>query len=189
MNPEWLAYSVFIAVLVAASAPSFGGSSADRSPFSLRVSFASRDALQNVTQRKRKENKQERKSGSDTAPEEFSGEVAEQVIQLLTSGLEGHSAPRMLSAFDGESMDSYLNFQNQIAALFDRYDSFRVHFRIAQIKSEGATGVALVDFEIEEIPRSADTQPVRKSDELRIEIKRGKKGWKIVDLKPREFFF
>ena len=30
---------------------------------------------------------------------------------------------------------------------------------------------------------------IMKNDELRIEIKRGKKGWKIVDLKPREFFF
>jgi hypothetical protein len=52
---------------------------------------------------------------------------------------------------------------------------------------EGAIGVVLVDFEIEEISRSSDT-PVRKNDQLRLEMKKGKKGWKIVDLKPRAFF-
>jgi hypothetical protein len=71
--------------------------------------------------------------------------------------------------------------------LFDRYDSFRVHFHIFETSAEGTAGVALVDLEIEEIPLSSNT-PVRKNDQLRLEMKRGKKGWKIVDVKPRAFF-
>jgi len=94
----------------------------------------------------------------------------------------------MLSAFNDSKMDSYLNFQNQILAFFQRYESFHVHFRISQATGEANKGEVLVDFELEEVPRSADAQPVRKRDQLRFNIERGKKGWKIVDLRPRDFF-
>jgi len=41
---------------------------------------------------------------------------------------------------------------------------------------------------MEEIPRATDEQPVRKRDQLRFEMERGDKGWKIVDVQPRSFF-
>jgi len=110
------------------------------------------------------------------------------VLQQLADGLEGHSERLMLSAFDDNKMDGYLNFEDQIEAFFQHYDSFRVHFRIDQATTEGDKGVVLVDIQMEEIPRSTNAQPVRKNDQMRFEMERGKKGWKIVDLRPRNFF-
>jgi len=137
----------------------------------------------------KKKKKKDKGSVDDvTAPTTFSEAVAQSVLQQLTDGLEGHSDRLMLSAFDDNKMDGYLSFEDQILAFFERYDSFRVHFRISQATTEGSKGVVLVDIEMEEIPRSATGQPVRKRDQMRFEMERGKKGWKIVDLRPRGFF-
>lgn len=121
-------------------------------------------------------------------PTEFSDAVAQSVIRQLTDGLEGHSDRQMLSVFDDSRMDGYLNFQNQIRAFFQSNESFHVHFRISRATGEANKGVVLVDFELEEVPRCADAQPVRKRDQLHFDMERGKKGWKIVDLRPRDFF-
>jgi hypothetical protein len=140
--------------------------------------------------KKDKKKKKKDKGGVDdlTVPTTFSDAVASEVLQQLADGLEGHSERLMLSAFDDNKMDGYLNFEDQIEAFFRKYDSFRIHYRIAQATTEGDKGVVLVDLEMDEIPRSASVQPVRKRDQMRFEMERGKKGWKIVDLRPRSFF-
>lgn len=147
------------------------------------------DQSQNDKKKDKKKKKKDKGSADDlTVPTSFSDAVAQDVIQQLTDGLEGHSERLMLSTFDDNKMDGYLNFEDQIEAFFQKYDSFRVHFRIDQATTEGDKGVVLVDIQMEEIPRSANGQPVRKSDQMRFEMERGKKGWKIVDLRPRTFF-
>ena len=153
----------------------------------------SQDQSQDQNDKDKKKDKKKKKkdkgSADDvTVPTTFSDAVAQDVLQQLTDGLEGHSERLMMSAFDDNKMDGYLNFEDQILAFFQRYDSFRVHFRISQASTEGDKGVVLVDIEMEEIPRSGNAQPVRKHDQMRFEMERGKKGWKIVDLRPRNFF-
>ena len=145
------------------------------------------DKDQNKKDKKKK--KKDKGSADDVAAAEvFSDAVAQNVLQQLADGLEGHSERLMLSAFDDNKMDGYLNFEDQIEAFFQKYDSFRVHFRIVQATTEGDKGVVLVDIQMEGLPRSGNTQPVRKEDQMRFEMERGKKGWKIVDLRPRTFF-
>ena len=121
-------------------------------------------------------------------PETFSEELAERLTQQIGDGLRQHNARRLLSAFDPDAMVGYANFQSQVEAMFQQYDFFRVHFRLTQITSQGEMGVVVADFELEEIPRSQDAQPVRKTGPVRFEIKRGNHGWKIVEVKPRSFF-
>ena len=154
---------------------------------------AQQDQSQNQNDQDKKKDKKKKKKDKGSAddatiPTTFSESVAQDVLQQLTDGLEGHSQRLMLSAFDDNKMDGYLNFEDQIEAFFQRYDSFRIHYRIVQATTEGDKGVVLVDIEMESIPRSANAQPVRKRDQMRFEMERGKKGWKIVDLRPRPFF-
>ena len=146
---------------------------------------------QNDKGKSKKEKKKKKEKGSVddvTALATFSDAVAQSVLQQLTEALEGHNDRLMLAAFDVNKMDGYLNFEGQIAALFERYDSFRVHFRISQATTEASKGVVLADIEMEEIPRSANAQPIRRRDQIRFEMERGNKTWKIVDLQPRSFF-
>ena len=170
------------------------GQAQDQPPSSGNGAQNQQDQSQNQNdtdknKRDKKKKKKDKGSADDaTIPTTFSDAVAQDVLQQLADGLEGHSERLMLSVFDDNKMDGYLNFEDQIEAFFQRYDSFRVHFRISQATTEGDKGVVLVDIEMEETPRSGNARPVRKNDQMRFEMERGKKGWKIVDLRPRTFF-
>ncbi len=154
------------------------------------------DQKQSKDQEKEKTDKKEKKDTKKkdkTKPEDvydtavFSQAVANSVLNDLRDGLEGHSQRLALSAFDQDKMDGYLTFEDQIEAMMQRYEAFRVHYRITQSTVEGARGVVLVDWQMEEIPRSGGA-PIRRNGQIKFEMERGRKGWKIVDFNPRGFF-
>lgn len=140
--------------------------------------------------KKKKKDKDKKDKGPQDVynTEVFSTAVANNVLNDLRDGLEGHTPRLMLSAFDADKMDGYLEFEDQIEAFFNRYQAFSVYFRIAQSSTEGPKGIVLVDIQLEEIPRGATAPPQRKNGQIRFELERGKKGWKIVDFNPRNFF-
>lgn len=138
--------------------------------------------------KKKKKDKKDKGSQDVVNTEVFSTAVANNVLNDLRDGLEGHTQRLMLSAFDADKMDGYLQFEDQIEAFFNKYSTFTVYFRIAQTATDGPKGIALVDVQLEEIPRGSASPPVRKNGQLRFELERGKKGWKIVDFNPRNFF-
>ena len=144
---------------------------------------------QSDKQDKDKDKKKKKNKSQDVLNTEvFNDDVARYVIGEVRDGLEGHLQRLMLSAFDDDSMPGYLSFEDQIEAMFERYSEFRVHFRILQTSVEGPKGVVLVDFQLEEVPKAANTNPQRKSSQIRFELERGRKGWRIVDVSPRGFF-
>jgi hypothetical protein len=138
----------------------------------------------------KKDKKKKKKGGGqdvlDTSAV-FNERVANDVLGQIRDGLEGHSRRLMLSAFDSDKMDGYLFFEDQIDAFFNRYEGFRVHFRIANVTIEGPKGVVLVDAELEEIPATGGS-PQRKRTQLRFELEMGRKGWRVVDFRDRGFF-
>ncbi|MGI9102042.1 MAG: hypothetical protein ACR2IF_06320 [Terriglobales bacterium] len=139
-------------------------------------------------EKKRKEKKDKSSGPQDTFDSSvFTSAVANSILTDLRDGLEGHSPRLTLSVFDQDKMDGYLTFEDQIESMFAKYSQFRVHFRISQATVEGPKGVALVDFELEEIPLQGG-MPLRRNGQVRFEMERGRKGWKIVDFNPRGFF-
>jgi hypothetical protein len=141
-------------------------------------------------QEKKKDKKKKDKSGGQDVlnTEVFSETVANTVLRDVKDGLEGHSQRLLLSAFDPDKMDGYLAFEDQMEAFFSRYESFRVHYRIVQTTVEGPRAIVLADVQMEVIPRGGGAAPSRRNEQLRFELERGRKGWKIVDFRPRSFF-
>ena len=140
--------------------------------------------------KKDKDKKDKKKKGSQDVLDTdavFSPQVVSDLLGMIRDGLEGHSQHLLLSAFDGDKMDGYLSFEDQIQAMFDRYDGFRVHYTILQQTVENGKGVVLAMFEMEETPKSGGA-PQRKNSQVRFELERGKKGWRVVDYSPRGFF-
>ncbi len=129
--------------------------------------------------------KQKKENPADSAV--FDERAAAAVLGAIRNGLEAHSQRRLLAAFDGDKMDGFLSFQDQIDAYFTRYESFRVTLRIVQTSEENNRGVILADFQIESEPRYGGPTYSRQA-QLRFELERGPKGWKIVDFNPRAFF-
>lgn len=118
---------------------------------------------------------------------EFNAEAANAVLGQIRDGLEAHNPRRMLSAFDGDNFDGYLVFEDQLQAYFEKFEGFRVHFRILQTSVEGSKGIVLAEFDVEGLPQGGGAA-MRRSKQLRFELVQGRKGWKIVDLRPRGFF-
>jgi hypothetical protein len=117
----------------------------------------------------------------------FDERAAAAVLGTIRNGLESHSQRLLLSAFDRDKMDGYLTFQDQIDAYFASYQSFRVTLRIVQTSEENHRGVILADFQLESEPHYGG--PIsRRQAQLRFELERTPKGWKIVDFNPRSFF-
>lgn len=163
------------------------------------VAFArqqqSGDSQQNSSdqEKKDKKDKKDKKKKDKSAPKDevntevFSQAVANDVLGQIRDGLEGHSQRLMLGAFDQDKMDGYLSFEDQIEALFNRYDSFRVHYRISNSAVEGSKAIVLVDWEMEEIPKT-NGSPQRRNGQVKFEMERGRKGWKVTDVSPRGIF-
>lgn len=142
---------------------------------------------------KKKKDKKEKKDKKDKGPQDvydtpvFSEQVANNVLNDLRDGFEGHSDRLALSAFDADKMDGYLTFEDQLQSMFEKYEGFRVHYRIVQSSVEGSRGVVLVDWQMEELPRGGNP-PQRRDGQIKFELERGRKGWKIVDFNPRSLF-
>ena len=117
----------------------------------------------------------------------FDERAAAIVLGTIRDGLEGHSQRRLLSAFDSEKMAGFLTFEDQIEAYFTRYESFRVTLHIIQTSEESNRGVILAEFQLENEPRGGG-RISRREGQLRFQLERGSKGWKIVDVNPRGFF-
>jgi hypothetical protein len=117
----------------------------------------------------------------------FDERAAAEVLGILRNGLESHSQRLMLSAFDPGKMEGFLTFEDQIEAYFTRYEAFRVTLRIIQTSEENNRGVILADFQVESDPRGGG-RISRRQGQLRFELERVPKGWKIVDFDPRGFF-
>ncbi len=129
--------------------------------------------------------KQKKENAADSAV--FDERTAASVLGTIRDGLEGHSQRRLLSAFDRDKMDGFLTFEDQIDAYFSVYQSFRISMRIVQTSEENNRGVILADFQIENTPSGGGPVSSRQA-QLRFELERGPKGWKIVDFNPRNFF-
>jgi hypothetical protein len=132
-------------------------------------------------------NDKKQKKDADASPVAFDERAAAEVLGTIRDGLEGHSQRHLLSAFDANKMDGFPTFEDQIEAYFTRYESFRVTLRILQTSEENDRGVVLAEFQLENEPRGGG-QISRREGQLRFELERGAKGWKIVDFSPRGFF-
>ena len=121
-------------------------------------------------------------------PPEFSNAVASRLLQQVTEGFNSSNQGEVLAAFDRARMKNYDQFRANIQALFAQYESFRAGYNLRQSWAQGERGVVMVEFELEGTPPGEGSAPFRRSAQLRFEFERGRAGWKIVDVSPREFF-
>lgn len=114
----------------------------------------------------------------------FTDAAAAKLLEQMAEGLQGHSARKMLNAFDLSRMDGGPLFKEQITAFFNQYDSIRVHFKLVEVKENDA----IVDAEIDETPRDPANPPQHKTVELHLTGTKVQAGWKFIDVQPRSFF-
>ena len=119
----------------------------------------------------------------------FTHADAEKIVRTLQDGLEGSDLKRFLSAFDHDQMINYGNFSDQVAALFARTDGFQVSLHVTNIDDAGdGRANMMLDAQMEIVPRYAP-RPDRRETTLNVQVAKSAKGWRIVEITPREFFY
>jgi len=179
MRRQILMLFAIFAVSVSLSAQTSGSTPQSDKP------AAAQDSKDKKDKKDKKKKDAPDENGADSI---FNDRAANDVLGQIRDGLEGHSVRTMLGAFSGDDMDGYLNFEDQVMAFFQKYDMFRVRFRISSATAEGSKGIAIVDADLECTPAGGHGAPVRRSGQLRFELERTKKGWKVVDVRNRSFF-
>ena len=119
---------------------------------------------------------------------DLSDEVVRDVLTNLQRGIETHELDRVLEIFDQENMKDYAQFHDQMVAFFGRYDSVKFRYQLLQVASDKDQGFAVADIDMDADPSDILPTQQRRSTQMRFQMKRGSKGWKVVALRPADFF-
>ena len=119
---------------------------------------------------------------------DLSDEVIKDVLSEFQSGFETHNLDKVLSVFDAAVMPGFAQFRDQMVAYFRLHESFKLRYQLLQVTADDGLGMATVDIEMDDDPLDTLPTPKRRSTQMRIEIKRTPKGWRVIGLDPMEFF-
>ncbi len=119
---------------------------------------------------------------------DLSDEVTRHVLTNFQRGMETHDLDRVLDVFDPDGMKDYAQFRDQMTAFFRLHDSIKFRYQLLQATADKDLGSAVADVDIE--AESTDILPTtqRHSTQMRFQLKREAKGWKVIGLQPQNFF-
>jgi hypothetical protein len=136
--------------------------------------------------------------GSSSAPDASSpvnaegitlGEqVSKDVLEPRRIGMEAQNIKKVLSVFDQKELSSYADLQGQLNAFFQLYNEVRFRYQLLQVEADKDRGSATAEVEMDALPYQAMQVPVRRSVQMRLQLKLGPKGWKVAGFSPSGFF-
>jgi len=118
----------------------------------------------------------------------LSDEVIKDVLSDFQRGFETHNLDKVLSVFDADAMPDFSQFRDQMVAFFRLHDSFKLRYQLLQVNADKDLATATAEMEMEEDPLDILPTPKRRSAQVRFQIKHTPKGWRIIGLRPMDFF-
>ncbi len=121
---------------------------------------------------------------------ELSDEIVRDVLTNLQRGMETHSLDWILDAFDATNMPNYSQFRDQMAAFLRLHDTIKFRYQLLQVTEdkEKDTAFAIADIDMAADPSDILPTEQHRSTQMRFQLKRGPKGWRIIGLRPADFF-
>jgi hypothetical protein len=125
-----------------------------------------------------------------TQPFELSDEIVRDVLTNLQRGMETHNIDRILDVFDAGNMPSYSQFHDQMVSFLLLHDSIKFRYQLLQVSEDKNkdTAFAIADINMDAAPSDILPTEQRRSTQMRFQLKRGAKGWKVIGLRPANFF-
>jgi ATP phosphoribosyltransferase len=132
----------------------------------------------------RGEARQGRQSPSEQSdPERAIG----QLIGDLQSDLEASSSSDVLGAIDRTRFEDFERFRDSVERL-TREDTLRVYFRQLSSTVKDGEAQTVLEAEMEMTRKDSTLQAQQRKQQVTIDLARRGKGWKIINITPREFF-
>jgi hypothetical protein len=139
--------------------------------------------------KKGKKKKQDGPSAED-APDNAAGarRAVKRVLSDLQDGFEGHSARRVTDSLD-ERFDDLPRFEDAVTQFLERTSEMRINLRESTTELKGDHATVIVDAEMIFTNKAAPTKDQRRSQRIQFDfVYNPKKGWKILEITPRQFF-
>jgi hypothetical protein len=182
--------------LVIAAAIALAGLPAPAAPLTNgRPSFSAQDPQQQPDQpkdkKKDKKKKQDQPSaGAEDSPDNVAGarRAIKRVVSDLQDGFEGHSPRRVTDSLD-ERFEDLPRFEDAVTQFLERSSEMRINFRESTTEVKGDHATVIVDADMIYTDKAKPTQDQRRRQRIQFDfVYNPKKGWKIFEITPRQFF-
>jgi hypothetical protein len=110
-----------------------------------------------------------------------------QLIRGMQVDLESSSSNGFLSSIDSAKFEDYPRFEDMIDRL-TREDTLRVNFRQSSHSIHESNAQTIVDADMEISRNNSAGQRDRRHQQMVIDFELTSRGWKIVNITPRDFF-
>ena len=127
-------------------------------------------------------------SGSSDQASDFSEQIIREVLGKLHDGMQAHNLEEILSVFDPQITPNFPELRDQMRAFLTQYDGIEFRYKLLQVSSEKENGYATCDIDLDAVATDDSQMPIRRSVQMRFQLRRGAKEWKVVGFKPADFF-
>jgi hypothetical protein len=180
--------------LAIAVAIAFLGLPAFEAAFTMgKPSLAAQDQQQpdqSKEKKKDKKKKDETGPGAEDSPDNAAGarRAVKRVLSEFQDGFEGHSSRRVTEFLD-ERFDDLPRFEDAVTQFLERTSEMRINLRESTTELKGDHATVIVDAEMIYTDKAKPTQDQRRRQRIQFDfVYNPKKGWKIFEITPRQFF-
>lgn len=114
--------------------------------------------------------------------------VARDVLEPLQAGIQSQNLKQVLGVFDPQSVANFPQLRDQFKALLDSYAVLLFRYKILQTSLDDAHASMTCEVDIDATPLDDGQVPLRRSTQLRLQLKQTPKGWRISGFSPSDFF-
>ncbi|MBI2816156.1 MAG: hypothetical protein HYX72_04365 [Acidobacteria bacterium] len=109
------------------------------------------------------------------------------LIRGMQMDLESGSSRGFLASIDSAKFEDYPRFEDMIERL-TREDILRVYFRQTSNSIKDNSAQVIVDADMELTRKASAGQLDRRRQQIVIDFEATSRGWKIINITPRDFF-
>ena len=134
--------------------------------------------------KKDKKKKKDDSPGAEDSPDNAAGarRAIKRVLSDFQDGFEGHSPRRVTDSLDER-------FEDAVTQFLERTSEMRMNLRESTTEVKGDHATVIVDAEMIFTDKAKPTQDQRRRERIQFDfVYNPKKGWKIFEITPRQFF-
>jgi len=140
--------------------------------------------------KKEKKKKQQDEPSAEDSPDNVDGakRAIKRTLSDFQDGFEGHSPRRVTDSLD-ERFDDFPRFEDAVTQFLERSSEMRINLRESSTELKADHATVIVDAEMIFTDKAKPTQDQRRRERIQFDfVFNPKKGWKIFEITPRQFF-
>jgi hypothetical protein len=125
---------------------------------------------------------------SAAVPLDLSDEVVRDVLAEFQRSIESSNLDHLLGTFDADATPDFPAVRDQFTAFFRLHENIKFRYQLLQVTAEKDVAFATADVEMDAVPTDILPTERRRSSQMRFQMTRTPKGWRLTALKPMDFF-